>query len=144
MAIDNSWVFSVESKIYTIVKTRLDKALSATYPDLFITQQQKLNDEPHFPTIYIQMLNSPEMGADLEGSIVNAMMVTFETHVTVNKSQGLSGCRKVAGAVLDNFKKLRFNVTNRGEITRETSDNYIIVSRFRRVIGANEEIDFET
>lgn len=144
MAIDNSWVFSIESKIYTIVKTRLDKALSATYPDLFITQQQKLNDEPHFPTIYIQMLNSPEMGADIEGSSVNAMMVTFETHVTVNKSQGLSGCRKVAGAVLDNFKKLRFNVTNRGEITRETSDNYIIVSRFRRVIGANEEIDFET
>lgn len=144
MAIDNSWVFSIESKIYTIVKTRLEKALSTAYPDLFITQQQKLNDEPHFPTIYIQMLNSPEMGADLEGSNVNAMMVTLETHVTVNKSQGLSGCRRVAGAVLDNFKKLRFNVTNRGEITRETSDNYIIISRFRRVIGANEEIDFET
>lgn len=142
MAVDNTWTFKIESKIYTILETRLRKALSSTYPDLLITQQQKLNDTPHFPTIYIQMLNSPEIGADLEGSTVNAMMVTFETHITVNKTQGLGGCRKVAGCVLDNFKKLRFNVASRGEITRETSDNYIIISRFRRVIGANEEIDF--
>ena len=39
------WVFSIESKIYTIVKTRLLNALSTTYPTLFITQQQKLNDD---------------------------------------------------------------------------------------------------
>ena len=142
MAVDNTWVFKIESKIYTILETRLMKALSSTYPDLLITQQQKLNDEPHFPTIYIKMLDSPETMADLDNTDVNAIVATFEVHITVSKAQGLGGCRKVAGSVLDNFKKLRFNVTSRGEITRETSDNYIIISRFRRIIGGADEIDF--
>jgi hypothetical protein len=69
------------------------------------------------------------------------MMVTWETHVTVSKSMGLAGLRKVSAEVLDNFKKLRFNVQDRGEINRESSDTYTTISRFRRVIGGNEEIN---
>ena len=138
------WVFDIESKIYTIVKTRLKNSLSSAYPKLFITQQQKLNDETSLPTIFIKMLDSPEIGADLEGSTVNAMMVTFETHVIVAKEgpgMGMSGLRKVSAAVLDNFKKLRFQMVERGEITRETSDTYTMIARYRRVIGAGQEID---
>ena len=102
---DNDWVYSVESKIYTIVKTRLETALKSTYPKLLVTQQQKLNDEPSFPTVYIQMLDSPEIGSDLKNETVNAMLTTFEVHTTVSKEQGLSGLRKVQAAVTDNFKK---------------------------------------
>ena len=138
----NDWVYTIESKIYTIVKTRLKTALSSTYPDLLVTQQQKLNDEPHFPTVYIQMLDSPEIGSDLENSTVNALLTTFEVHITANKKQGLSGLRSIQTAVTDNFKKLRFNVVTRGEFTRETDDTYTSISRFRRIIGGNEEINF--
>ena len=140
--VDNDWVYSVESKIYTIVKTRLETALKSTYPKLLVTEQKKLNDEPHFPTVYIQMLDSPEIGSDLKNETVNAMLTTFEVHTTVSKEQGLSGLRKVQAAVTDNFKKLRFNMVTRGEFTRETNDNYTSISRFRRVIGGNEEINF--
>lgn len=139
---DNDWTYSIESKIYTIVKTRLEKALKTTYPNLYIAQQERINEEPQFPTVILQMLSSPEMGADLENLTVNAMLVTWECHITVSKAQGLSVLRKVASAVLDNFKLLRFNVLERGEITRETSDTYVLISRFRRVIGGNEEINF--
>lgn len=139
---DNDWVYSIESKIYTIVKTRLENALKSTYPKLLVTQQQKMNDEPSFPTVYLQMLDSPEVGSDLENTTINAMLTTFEVHTTVSKEQGLSGLRKIQAAVTDNFKKLRFNVVTRGEFTRETNDNYISISRFRRVIGGNEEINF--
>lgn len=139
---DNDWVYSIESKIYTIVKTRLETALKSTYPKLLVTQQQKLNDEPSFPTVYIQMLDSPEIGSDLKNETVNAMLTTFEVHTTVSKEQGLIGLRKVQSAVTDNFKKLRFNTVTRGEFTRETNDTYTSISRFRRVIGGNEEINF--
>lgn len=135
------WVFDIESKIYTIVKTRLVKALSTTYPKLLVTQEQKLNDEVQLPSIYIKMLDSPEIGADLENSNVNAMLVTFETHITVSKDSGLSGLRKISASVLENFKKLRFQMATRGEITRETSDTYTTISRYNRVIGAEEEIN---
>jgi hypothetical protein len=136
------WVFNIESKIYTIVKTRLTNALKDVYPKLLITQQQRLNDDTQLPVIYIKMLDSPEIGADLDGSTVNAMLVTFETHITVSKDSGLSGLRKISASVLENFKKLRFQMATRGEITRETSDTYTTISRYNRVIGAEEEINF--
>lgn len=138
------WVFSIESKIYTIIKTRLNEALSAIYPTLMITQQQKLNDDTSLPTVFIKMLDSPEIGGDLEGATVNAMLVTFETHVTIAKegtNMGMSGLRKISAAVLENFKKLRFQMVERGEINKETSDTYTIIARYRRVIGADNEID---
>lgn len=136
------WVFNIESKIYTIVKTRLTNALKDVYPKLLITQQQRLNDDTQLPVIYIKMLDSPEIGADLDGATVNAMLVTFETHITVSKDSGLSGLRKISASVLENFKKLRFQMATRGEITRETSDTYTTISRYNRVIGAEEEINF--
>lgn len=136
------WVFDIESKIFTIIKTRLNKALLTAYPKLNITQQEKLNDDVSLPTVFLKMLDSPEMGADLENSTINAMLVTFETHITVSKDMGLSGLRTVSKAVTDNFKKLRFNMVYRGEINRETSDTYKLIARFRRVIGADEEINF--
>lgn len=136
------WVFNIESKIYTIVKTRLTNTLKDVYPKLLITQQQRLNDDTQLPVIYIKMLDSPEIGADLDGSTVNAMLVTFETHITVSKDSGLSGLRKISASVLENFKKLRFQMATRGEITRETSDTYTTISRYNRVIGAEEEINF--
>lgn len=136
------WVFDIESKIYTIVKTRLVKALSTTYPKLLVTQEQKLNDEVQLPSIYIKMLDSPEIGADLDNSNVNAMLVTFETHITVSKDMELTGLRRISASVLEQFKKLRFNMVTRGEIVRETSDTYKSIARFRRVIGAGEEINF--
>lgn len=142
---DTDWVYSIESKIYTIVKTRLEKALKTTYPKLLVTQQQKLNDDTNLPSVYIKMLDSPEIGSDLDNLTVNAMLVTFEVHTTIAKSgtnNGMSGLRKVASAVLDNFKKLRFNMVMRGEIAKETTDTFTMISRFRRVIGANEEINF--
>jgi hypothetical protein len=139
---DNDWVYTIESKIYTIVKTRLENALKTDYPDLNVTQQMKLNDEAVFPTVYIQMLESPEIGSDLENSTINAMLTTFEVHISSNKSQGLNGLRKVQSAVTENFKKLRFNMVSRGVFTRETNDVYTSISRFRRVIGGNEEINF--
>jgi len=135
------WVFNIESKIYTIVKTRLTNALKDVYPKLLITQQQRLNDDTQLPVIYIKMLDSPEIGADLDGSTVNAMLVTFETHITVSKDSGLSGLRKISASVLENFKKLRFQMATRGEITRETSDTYTTISRYNRVTGAEEEIN---
>lgn len=138
---DNDWVYSIESKIFTIVKTRLNTALSSTYPNLLVTQQQKLSEEPKFPTVYIQMLDSLEVGSDLDNLTINGILATFEIHITVSKSQGMSGLRKVQAAVTDNFKKLRFNMVTRGEFTRETDDTYTSISRFRRVIGGNEEIN---
>lgn len=140
----SDWVFSIEPKIYTIIKTRLTNALLSTYPKLYITQQEKLNDDTSLPAIYIKMLDSPEMGADLDNTTVNALMATFEVHITIAKSgtdNELAGMRKIASEVLNNFKKLRFNVIFRGEINRETSDTYSFISRYRRVIGADEEIN---
>ena len=142
---DNDWTFDVESKIYTIVKTRLIKSWSSTYPNLLITQEQKLNNEVQLPSLFIKMLDSPEIGSDLDNLTVNAMLVTFEVKITIAKdgtNNGLTGLRKLSASVLDNFKKLRFNTVTRGEITRETSDTYTLIARFRRVIGGNEEINF--
>lgn len=135
MAKDNSWVFGIESTIFTIVEKRISEKLSDDYPDLYITNSDKNTDDPVFPTIYLHELPGSEQGNDLEGKDINAVMETFQVEVTSARSQ--QEAKKVLAEVLVVFKEMRFQITAMPEF-KSGDETYRSIARCRRLIGASE------
>jgi len=135
-----SWIYKLENRIYTIVKTRTTKVLSK-YPDLNFTQDPEPDDTtPHFPTVFFTFLPSAEMGRTIEGSSINAIMSTIEVQVTSSKTQGLTVARTVSWEVVEQLKALRYEVVLSPKVIPTGNDTCEVVFRMRRMIGANDKI----
>lgn len=136
-----NWIYSLENKIFTIIQTRALKALKTDYPNIFFTQDAEPDDTTsHFPTVFIHFLPHAEMGNDLDNQSINAIMSTIQIEVTCSKDQKQNGARQVAWAIVDEFKKLRYNVVLTPEIRNTGNDTHQVVARVRRVVGAGDTI----
>ena len=136
MANDN-WYVSLDSKIFTILKTRLVKKLGSKYPKLFCTMADSIDSEPVFPTVYIHTLQGVEMGADLVNESINAILNTVQVDVTDNES--MNDCRIVTMEVLNQLKLLHFNIVGMPIYTTE-GNVYRGVLRARRTIGSDDSL----
>lgn len=131
------WVDDIQTKIFTIVKTKTISKLKTKYPDLNFTMDSSSITEPKFPTVYITFLAPSERGQDLIGQDVNAVNLTVQIDVLVNKAQGLTGARDVAYEVEDNFKELRFSGTM-PTFENNTTDVKRMIMRMSRIVGYND------
>lgn len=134
MADENQWAFDLETKIYSIVKSRLTSKLTK-YPNAMITNKGTSTTTAMFPTIYIHELPGAERGQDLSGQNINAISETFQVDVTTNVSQ--SDAKKVMSLVAMEFKKLRFTITTFPDLS-SSDDVYRSTMRCTRIIGAND------
>lgn len=137
MASENQWAFDLETKIYSIVKSRVTAQLKkiSKYSNAFITNVEKSTSDATFPTIYIHELPGVEKGNDLEGTAINAILETFQVDVITNTSQ--SDAKRIIAIVTDEFKKLRFQITAMPEFD-SSGETYRSTMRLRRLIGAND------
>lgn len=134
-----SWIYTFENRIYTIVKTRATKVLGDKYKNLTFTMDEEPNDpENHFPTVLIHYLPSAEQGMTLDGEDINAFFSTVQIDVTTNKEQGQSTARLVAWEVIEQFKKLRYQLSLSPEVLNTGNDTNRVVARMRRIVGAND------
>lgn len=130
-----SWVYDYENRIYTIVKTRTKNALTK-YKDLNFTQDPEPDDtKPHFPTVYVHFLPSPEYGRTLDALDINAIMSTVQVEVTSSKTQGQTVARSVMWEVIEQFKKLRYDLFQSPEVIPTGNDTNCCVCRLRRMVG---------
>lgn len=135
MASENQWAFDLETKIFSVIKSRAEGKIKVKYPNAYVTNISKTTTKATFPTVYIHELPGAEIGADLEGISMNGIRETFQVDVTTNTSQ--SDAKRVMAIVADEFKQMRFQITAMPEFG-DTGDTYRSTARFSRVIGAND------
>lgn len=137
----SSWVYTVENQIYTTIAYRAKKELIKDYPTIFFTMDaEPENTDSHFPTVYIHFLPNPELGQTLDGLGINAITSTVQIEVTTSKEQKQKGARQIAWEVVEQFKKLRYEVVFTPEVMNTGNDTNYCVARVRRTIGNADSI----
>ena len=130
----------LESKIYTIIKTKVNKAMSIKYPTISFANEPS-NTEPVFPNVFFQQLQPVETGQDIEGSNINAILDTVQIQVTTNTSK--ADAKSVAWACVDALKSIRYNVVGMPLYSiqiKESTRIHTYSLRASRVIGAGDLI----
>lgn len=135
---NNDWYASLESKIFTIMKTRIVRNLRSKYPDIFCTSSGRTDSDPVFPTVYIHELPGMEQGMDIENSGINAVLETIQVDVTTNQS--MKDCTHVMTEVITQLKLLHFNVSALPTYLVENENIYRGIVRARRLIGSDDTL----
>lgn len=133
----NSWAFELESKIFSIVKARTEKALLKEFPNArYTVTSLPKGDFTQYPTIFIHELPSDEVGNDLDNTTINALLYTMQIEVYTNTSQ--SDARQISAYIGNAFKQLHFEVTSMPEFSANGQTYYCSIMRVRRVIGSGD------
>lgn len=129
------WYENVESRILTLVRYRMQKALKdKTSKTIKFTADGESDAAPYFPTCYIHGLQPMETGGDLEGRTINALIETIEVQSFCRDRQE---CILIMNEAVYQMKQLAFEVTAMPIIS--TTNNVAQgVARFRRVIGGGD------
>ena len=130
------WVNDIESIVFTRVRVGCENRLKTKYPNIDFTTSTKERKEPKFPTVYVHMMNSQEIGRTLDGKHVNGVNATFQIEVTDNTRQ--YNADFVADAVCDVMKEMMFEIVGTPYVDESNPSVYRNVARFRRPIGASD------
>lgn len=128
----------LDSKVFTVIKTKMNKALSTKYPDISFDDEPTIN-EPSFPNVFFQQLESIEMGRTLQGNSITALLDTVQIVVTTNTSK--SDAKKVAYSAVDAIKSLRYEMVGMPLYNiqiKEKSRLHSYTLRARRIIGSGD------
>ena len=86
---DSSWVFDIQTTIYSRLKAKCEAKLKSVFPNINVTMDSHALTTPRFPTVYVHFLAPIEVGNDLDGQDVNAIYLTAQTEVIVTDAQGM-------------------------------------------------------
>ena len=137
MAVTKPWWAELESRIFTIYKTKLNRTLISKFPNLNCTVSPMTKAASKFPTAYLHMADWIETGNDLENTETNAIIGTLQLDVIANTS--LDDCKEVVYESINILKSLRFNIVGM-PIYTANNNLYTGVIRFRRVVGNGESL----
>ena len=134
----SEWWADIESRVFNIIKTRANKVLKTKYPKIFWTSQIQTITESQFPCVYIHMIDSYEIGEDLERLTINGVNVTMQVETYVNTDQ--VDANSIMAELVAQLKRLRFNISG---LPTYTSNGNVFrgVVRARRIIAAQDNID---
>ena len=134
-----NWIYTFENRIYTTVKTRTVKSIGKQYPNLTFTMDEAPSDPTnHFPTVLFHYLPTNEKGQDLDGDGVHAIQSTLQIDVATNKEQGQNSARLVMWEVVEQLKKLKYQLFQSPEVINTGNETYRVVARMRRIVGASD------
>lgn len=126
---------SIETQVFSLIKAKFSAKIKAKYKDLNFTTSDRSSTKPKFPTVYIHLLESPEIGSTLEGTEIPGINATFQIDVTDNQSQARAD--EVAKEILRIMKTMRFKPVGM-PFHDNSGDTYRTVSRYRRPIGEGD------
>ena len=132
------WFSDITSVVFTRVKAIVNKKLKTKYPDINFTTSSVASTDPKFPTVYVKRMQGAERGQDLDGSTVNAMLVTFQVEVTDNVSD--TRAQEVADSVCAVMKSMRFQIL--GEPFPDNTQRGVFrnVARYQRLVGYGDTL----
>lgn len=123
---------SIETQIFSLIKAKFSAKIKEKYKDLNFTTSDRSSTKPKFPTVYIHMIDSQEVGSDLEGTSIPGVNASFQIDVSDNQSNKRTD--DVAKEVLRVMKGLKFKPFTM-PMHNNNGDVYITTARYRRVIG---------
>lgn len=131
------WFSRITNIVLTRVKAIVGKKLNTKYPDIDFTTSASSSTTPKFPTVYIKRMQGAERGQDLDGSTVNAMLVTFQVEITDNISE--TRAQEVADNVCAVMKSMRFQIL--GEPVTDSQGNiHRNIARYQRIVGYGDTL----
>ena len=76
---DNSWVFDLETNLFSIVKNKVLNKLNKKFPTIHFT----LTDEPKdattkYPTVYMHEMSGSEKARTTEGHTINGIQYSMQ------------------------------------------------------------------
>lgn len=129
------WYDEIEPKVFNSTKARMQKVLADRFPQTYYTSQLQTIDDSQFPCVYLHMVDSYEIGEDLEHLTINGANVTFQGEAYTNTNQ--DDCVTIMSAMIAALKKMRFTIAGFPSYT-SNGNVYRGVIRARRIIGAND------
>lgn len=131
------WVNLLQSIIFTRIKKDFSEKLKTKYKmanNNFSTVGR--SDTPAvFPFVYVEELESQEVGSDLEGATTNGLRYGIRIHISDNKSQ--SNAKEIAHEVRRIMKSMRFSCGM--PISQNTTNNvHTYVLQCSRIIGSGD------
>lgn len=135
----NDWIFMIESKIFSIVKTKTESKIKTKFPKVtYTSSEEAITSTTVFPTIYIaELAGGTEIGKDVEATSINGILTTFEAKVLINTSK--NDAKTIMTYVLNAFTDLRFQCISLPNIS-SLNGVYTAVARFRRPIGQADKL----
>lgn len=131
----SEWYANIESKVFTIVKTRINKKYKTKYPSLEFISDDENKTPANSPTVYLREIDNPEMAESLEGDFVNMVRENIEVEVYSRKSK--ADCKDVSVAVRAEMKALCFRIVQQSPPMPD-GDWWRCIMRFYRPIGAGD------
>lgn len=127
----------LESQVLSLIKSNFSERIKnkKEYKDLNFTTSDRVQGEAKFPTVYVHMMESPEVGSTLEGSDVSGINATFQIEVTDNQNNKRTD--EISREVLRIMKSMRFRVVGM-PIHDNSQGAYRTASRYRRVMGSGD------
>lgn len=131
------WFSRITNIVLTRIKAIVGKKLNTKYPDIDFTTSDTSLTTPKFPTVYVKRMPGMEKGQDLDGSSVNAMLVTFQVEVTDNVSD--TRALEVADECCAVMKSMRFQLL--GEpVPNNSNGKFRNIARYQRIVGYNDTL----
>ena len=128
----SSWWEDTEAKVFTVIKTRMKRNLSDY--DIFYTTEGSVDAIAVFPTVYIQLLESPEVAQEVSGNDVNASLISFQVDVYAERK---SDCGTIINEAVKQFKNLGFDIMSMPIYSKEANIHRGI-ARFRRMVASGD------
>lgn len=127
----------LETQVLSLIKARFSPKIKSKkeYANLNFTTSSKATTTAKFPTVYVHMMESPEVSGTLEGSDICGINATFQIEVTDNENQNRAD--EISREILRIMKTMRFRVMGM-PIHDNTQDAYRTISRYRRVMGSGD------
>lgn len=129
-------MLDIETRVSSRIKNKLS-GLKEIYPDINFTTDNRLPDNPSFPTVYIHELLSVEKGNDLENVTINAVLTTFQ--IEVYDTDSFESTKQVMNKVCEVMKSMGFSIISMPQFNNDDS-YYRRVARFRRMIGSGDTL----
>lgn len=128
-------MYDIESIVFSRIKKEFSDKIKKNYPNLDFTTSDTVSAKPKFPTVYIHMLPSPEIGRDLEGITLNGILATFQIKVSDNVNN--KRAREIMNEIVRILKTMRFSI-NEMPYSENKEGTYYSLVRARRTIGSND------
>lgn len=130
------WFAEIESKVFTIVKTRMMKKYKERYPTMDFVSVDENRVPKKSPTIYLHEIASLEMANDLENKDVNMVREDIECEVYTTAR---SDSHEISSMIRVEMKALGFSIIQQSPPIPDDSW-WRCVMRFSRPIGAGDKI----
>lgn len=140
------WTKIIPSKVFTRLKNEGKKRIENTYDSYGkkfknpnFTDTDRSSSTAKFPTIYLKKLQGKAMGRTLEDTKVNGIISSFQIEVMTNTTQNDSEI--ISDIISDLMVEMDYEMI--GEpVPDNTGDVFRNMSRWQRVIGHNDKLNF--